>query len=188
MKGYTIQNSINLLEKGASSGGGGGGGTVNAADVSYDNTLSGLTADDVQEAIDELDAAVDDLNTAIGQIDTGVHYSTTEQIIGTVGDEVLYRKMVDCGALPNATSKVVAHGISDLKRCYKIDCVATASTGVNLPIPMLLSTSQVSNTVTLSVDSTNINFNSGVDVSGYAETFVIIEYTKTAPTRTNKKK
>ena len=33
-------------------GGGGGGGT--AADVSYDNTSSGLIADDVQEAIDEL--------------------------------------------------------------------------------------------------------------------------------------
>ena len=32
-------------------GGGGGGGT--AADVSYDNTSSGLTADDVQDAIDE---------------------------------------------------------------------------------------------------------------------------------------
>lgn len=39
-----------------------GGGTVisvPAADVTYDNQTSGLTADDVQEAVDELKAAVD---------------------------------------------------------------------------------------------------------------------------------
>lgn len=33
---------------------GGGGGASTAEDVSYDNTTSGMTADDVQEAIDEL--------------------------------------------------------------------------------------------------------------------------------------
>lgn len=37
----------------------GGGTGVAAADVTYDNTSSGLTADDVQEAIDELKADVD---------------------------------------------------------------------------------------------------------------------------------
>ena len=37
----------------------GGGSTVTASVVSYDNTSSGMTADDVQEAIDELKADVD---------------------------------------------------------------------------------------------------------------------------------
>lgn len=37
----------------------GGGSSVTAAVVSYDNTQSGMTADDVQEAIDELKADVD---------------------------------------------------------------------------------------------------------------------------------
>ena len=36
----------------------GGGTGVAAADVTYDNTSSGMTADDVQEAIDELAAAI----------------------------------------------------------------------------------------------------------------------------------
>lgn len=36
----------------------GGGTGVAAADVTYDNTTSGMTADDVQEAIDELAAAI----------------------------------------------------------------------------------------------------------------------------------
>lgn len=37
---------------------GGGGGT--ASEISYDNTTSGLTADDVQEAIDELEGNIED--------------------------------------------------------------------------------------------------------------------------------
>ena len=39
-----------------------GAATPSAADVSYDNTTSGLTADDVQEAVDELASAVDDID------------------------------------------------------------------------------------------------------------------------------
>ena len=78
MKGYTIQHSIDLLEKAVENGGGSGGAST-AADVSYDNTTSHLTADDVQEAIDEL-------NTKIGAIDTGIHYSGEEQLVGTWTD------------------------------------------------------------------------------------------------------
>ena len=38
-------------------------GSVSAADVSYDNTTSGLTADDVQEALDEIVAALPSAGT-----------------------------------------------------------------------------------------------------------------------------
>lgn len=41
----------------------GGGTDVTAANVSYDNTASGLTADDVQEAIDEVYAAIPAITT-----------------------------------------------------------------------------------------------------------------------------
>lgn len=54
MKGYTIQNSINLLEK----GGTGSGGSTTALNVSYDNTASGLMSDNVQSAIDEVAAGI----------------------------------------------------------------------------------------------------------------------------------
>ena len=37
----------------------GGGSSVTASAVSYNNTVSGMTADDVQEAIDELKSAID---------------------------------------------------------------------------------------------------------------------------------
>ena len=74
MKGYTIQHSIELLEKNA---GNGGSGASTAADVSYNNTSSGLTADDVQEAIDEI---VNDIPTIA---DYGRNYSATEKVVGS---------------------------------------------------------------------------------------------------------
>ncbi len=91
MKGYTIQNSIELLEKGEN----GSGGSTTATNVSYDNTSSGLTADDVQEAIDELDAG-------IKSIDTRTIYSKTETVIGKwIDDRDVYRK---CVVLDSAVS------------------------------------------------------------------------------------
>lgn len=42
------------------------GGAVSAAEVSYDNTSSGLTADDVQEAIDEVAGDVATLDAKVG--------------------------------------------------------------------------------------------------------------------------
>lgn len=46
-------------------GGGGGGQTVDADDVTYDNTQSGLTATNVQDAIDELANVPNDIGTTV---------------------------------------------------------------------------------------------------------------------------
>lgn len=57
MKGYTIQRSIDLLEKG------GGRAAGAASDVSYDSTASGISATNVQAAIDELAQGLTDALT-----------------------------------------------------------------------------------------------------------------------------
>ena len=49
----------------------GGGTDVTAANVSYDNTTSGLTADDVQEAIDEVVAMIPVTPAATTEVQTG---------------------------------------------------------------------------------------------------------------------
>lgn len=49
----------------------GGGTDVTAGNVSYDNTTSGLTADDVQEAIDEVYAAIPSIPAATSEVQTG---------------------------------------------------------------------------------------------------------------------
>lgn len=50
----------------------GGGGGTSAQNVSYDNTSSGLTATNVQDAIDEVEGRVDTIETAIAK----EHWST----------------------------------------------------------------------------------------------------------------
>ena len=86
MKGYTIQNSINELEEKVEKLKGSGGAST-AAEVSYDNTTSHLTADDVQEAIDELSASIDALEVS------SVLYNTTESQIGVLSDNTpVYEK------------------------------------------------------------------------------------------------
>ena len=134
MKGYTIQNSIDLLEKKGNSGG--GGGETSAADVSYDNKSSHLTADDVQEAIDEINAKIvstaagisydntssgltaDDVQEAIDELKRAIGATPvlpdTETLLYNDGTNDVYRKVVDCGALPNNTTKTVDPEISDL--------------------------------------------------------------------------
>lgn len=57
MKGYTIQHSIELLEK---SQGSGGGASIASA-VSFDNTGTGLVATNVQSAISEVNGKSIDL-------------------------------------------------------------------------------------------------------------------------------
>lgn len=85
MKGYTIQNSIDLLEK----GGTGSSGSTTATNVSYDNSVSSLTADNVQAAIDEVAASV----PTIAQY--GVNRSTTEHVIGKwIDGSDLYEKVI----------------------------------------------------------------------------------------------
>lgn len=65
--------------------------SVSASDVSYDNTTSGLNADDVQEAIDELDSTLDTLSgtvsghtTDIGNLQTAVGSKANQSIIAPV--------------------------------------------------------------------------------------------------------
>lgn len=74
MKGYTIQNSIDLLEKTVEKIENTPAPTtdVDADDVSYDNTSSGLTADDVQAAIDELNSSISAINSKTLEFGTTV--------------------------------------------------------------------------------------------------------------------
>lgn len=55
------------------------GGEVDAADVSYDNTTSGLTADDVQDAIDELNTKIENIPGG-----GGFDFNLVSNVIATV--------------------------------------------------------------------------------------------------------
>jgi len=109
-----------------------------------------------------------------------INYSTAETVIGTWLNKPLYRKVVDCGALPNATIKTVAHGISNLDRICKYDCIAlNTTTKTNLPVPIPVSLNSTSSNLISYIDTTNIGFNTGTNLSSYDSCYAILEYTKT---------
>lgn len=57
---------------------GGEGEPIPATKISYDNTTSGLTADDAQEAIDELAGGVNTLEETVGDEDSGLVKSVSD--------------------------------------------------------------------------------------------------------------
>ena len=62
----------------------GGASTMDAEDVDYDNTVSGLTATDVQAAIDEEAAAIDTINSNLGYHTIATYTTTGTQTWATV--------------------------------------------------------------------------------------------------------
>ena len=63
-------------------------------------------------------------------------YSTTEIDTGMtwIDGNTIYKKTIDCGALPNATTKTVNHNISDIGTIIKIEAFALNG-AINYPIP-----------------------------------------------------
>lgn len=177
--------------------GGGGGGT--AADVSYDNTDSGLTAETVQAAIDEVVTDLGSLSTIIGDSSAGLvkevtdiedlipsgatsenklateddipdnTYSTTEVKVGKWGSVDLYRKIVNVAALPNNASADVTLGISGYTLRRLEVYYGNASEAGNLFSYL------ADMFYTRSTDKLTVQTNT--DMSIYAGT-IIVEYTK----------
>lgn len=108
----------------------------------------------------------------------GVQYSTEEQVIGTwIDGKPLYQKTVNCGALPNATTKNIAHGISNLNHvinykgwCYNIN-------GIDAPL-LFVDKTAVGHNIAIYSNKTNIIIETGIDRSDW-NGFVTLQYTKT---------
>ena len=103
-------------------------------------------------------------------------YSTNEMEIGLwIDGKPLYRKVISFGALPNNTTKSVAHNISNLKRIVKVEGFAGSSQnlgGITLP-------HATSNPMALYVDNTNVNVKTSSDATAYTEAYIYVYYTKT---------
>ena len=107
-------------------------------------------------------------------------YSTDEIKIGTwINNKPIYRKVIDCGALPNANVKNVEHDISNLDTVTLIRGVAynpTSETRLPLPYSDIGSASW---SVQMFCNQTQIVLITGDNKSVYQQSCVIIEYTKT---------
>lgn len=90
-----------------------------------------------------------------------------------------FRKVINFGALPNAGSKSVPHGIT-----FSTDSVVTRlyaaaskqSTMNYIPIPYASPT--LNECIALKADGTNITITTAIDYSAYTVCYVVIEYLK----------
>jgi len=111
---------------------------------------------------------------SISEIGAGLQYFPT-----TVGDwRNVWRLVVDFGALPDTTSKSVAHGLTwDANNPLiftHIYATATDGTGFNaVPIPDGTGNS-------IAVDATNVTITTVADYSDYSA-YVVLEYIKETP-------
>lgn len=147
-----------------------------------------LIPDDWAEAnlilTDYIRLLVDAVNTKeIAQYSQNLNL--TGQQFFTVGDaqktRYVYRKVINFGALPNATTKSVAHGMVNTQNSLWTRIYATATdpgattTTSAIPIPYVDPTN-LANGIEINVDTTNVNIKTAVNYTAYTNCVVILEY------------
>ena len=143
------------------------------------NYQSSSLANEYKVSASDMNEIKSVVNGACTQVDNSISYSTTEKVVGTwIDGKPIYRKVVNFGALPNATSKSVAHNISNIAMITDIRGVAlNPSTNTYLTLPY--ATTTATQNLQLYVNLTNITANTGFNLSIYTTTYIILEYTKT---------
>lgn len=103
-------------------------------------------------------------------------YSTNEvdTLLLWIDGKKIYRKVVDVGALPNTTTKQVAHGIT-YDTIVSLSGICSNSDNAFLPMPAVATSSAYA--IELSIDSSNVVITTAQDRSAFSG-YVIIEYTK----------
>lgn len=99
-------------------------------------------------------------------------YSTSEVVIGEWLGKPLYRKVIEFGALPNNTYKVVNSNISNVDKIINTNGIAIRSDKTTLPIPY-------TNNIELYITSSQqVSITTTSDRSAF-NAYITIEYTKT---------
>lgn len=109
-----------------------------------------------------------------------MNYSTEEQDTGKfwIDGKKIYRKVVDCGGLPNADTKTIAHNISDIDTFLHIEGVANQNNKTSIPINYINPTA-IGNSIGLYVNDTDVTIITTTNLTNYVKVYVFLEYTKT---------
>lgn len=93
---------------------------------------------------------------------------------------MVFRTIVDCGALPNTATKTVAHGLANYANIVftRIYGTSTNPNALGIPLPYVNLVS-LATSVQIAVDPTNIILVTGSDFSAFTSTYVVIEYYRT---------
>ncbi len=89
----------------------------------------------------------------------------------------IYCKVINFGAVPNNTTKNVAHGISNFDRTKIVRMTGSAYDGTKF-VPFGLDSTTAANQITWQIDSTNLTAATVADRSGYTANRIYIYYYK----------
>lgn len=124
-------------------------------------------------------------NSLIGVYDLGsvsLDYSTNEHETGIkwINGKMIYAKTNNSlTTMPNATTKMVAHGISNLSSVIAMSGAAhNGTTGETIPLPYV--GSSAANSIAVRVDSTGIYLTSSSDMSAYNTGSMTLYYLKSS--------
>lgn len=110
-------------------------------------------------------------------------FSTSEVRIGTwINGKPLYRRVFNFGVLPNNTSKNLTTNLSNTCVIHQLYGCTTSSSGYTtfpLPYPAKASTDIIELTSYISGTSHIISIITARDRSGFTNTYIVVEYTKT---------
>ena len=110
---------------------------------------------------------------------SGMNYSTNEQVVGMwIDNKPLYQKTIDFGALPNANTKDLSHGIANIDKVWISGGFAYQPNGdfanqLSLCVPSSLSAGWY-----FGVNSSIVRCETASDRTNYSA-YVTIQYTKT---------
>lgn len=91
----------------------------------------------------------------------------------------IYRMVVATGTLPNATVKNVPHGIGFTNGSSATRIYGCATNNIAMSyIPLPYSSPTLNKNIELSIDKTNVTITTGIDMTAYTISYVIIEYVK----------
>lgn len=117
--------------------------------------------------------------------DYDTDYSTNEVKLANkwIDGKPIYRKVVDCGALPNTDEKLVPHNISNINEVIYINGISIWDKGSGsfsaMPINYINPTA-IENSVGLYVNETNISLRTTSNLSVYTKTSITLMYTKSS--------
>ena len=121
------------------------------------------------------------LNDVKGYVDSSNSYSTDEVKTGGkwIDGKPIYRKVVNFGALPNATIKEVSFDNINADTFVKIEGIAMNNSGSAVTIPFA-DISAATQSIAIFINSSSVSINTGTtNRSDYTKCYVTIEYTKT---------
>ena len=151
---------------------------VRAGDLNEIKNVVNANDDNVGDLADLKTADVSSVVNAINEINDKFNYTQEEQRIGTwIDGKPIYRKVINCGALPNATNKIVNHNIQNIGHSYIYGTAIRSSDKREFPLPF--AAASAGSEIQLDLTNTAIQITTSVDRSAFDQTYVIIEYTKT---------